>query len=227
MRLLDVAFGHPRGPLGRLGAALMVRGNVEQETWAVENAQLHARSRVLVVGHGPGVGLVQAATAVAPGGHVTGVDPSPLMRELAAVRCAEQIAAGVVEVREGTAENTGCPDASVDAVLSVNNVMLWDRGLHRTRPGASPGWLARDHGASTRPRPSTRPAPGRRHCRRLHRPADQSEGPQAKQPCRRTVRTPSSRSRTATAWLQIDCRVSPGRVRAVARPLSLSRRVLR
>ncbi len=127
MRLLDAAFGHPRGALGRLGAALMVRGNVEQETWAVEHAGLHARSRVLVVGHGPGVGLVQAVAAVTPGGHVTGVDPSPLMRELAAVRCAEQIAAGVIELREGTAENTASPDASVDAVLSVNNVMLWDR----------------------------------------------------------------------------------------------------
>jgi len=122
----------------------MVRGNVEQETWAVEHARLHARSRVLVVGHGPGVGLVQAATAVAPGGHVTGVDPSPLMRELAAVRCAEQIAAGVVELREGTAENTGCPEASVDAVLSVNNVMLWDHPAGFTelfRALRPDGWL--------------------------------------------------------------------------------------
>ncbi|MDP9398829.1 MAG: class I SAM-dependent methyltransferase [Actinomycetota bacterium] len=30
-------------------------------------------------------------------------------------------------MREGSAEHTGCPPASVDAVLSVNNVMLWDR----------------------------------------------------------------------------------------------------
>ncbi len=94
---------------------------------AVEHAGLHARLRVLVVGHGPGVGLVQAAAAVTPGDQVIGVDPSPLMRELAAVRCAEQIVAGVIELREGTAEDTGCPDASGDAVVSVNNVMLWDR----------------------------------------------------------------------------------------------------
>lgn len=127
MRVLDVAFGHPRGPLGRLGATLMVRGNAEQETWAVEQAQLRPEEVVLVVGHGPGLGLVQAAAAVTPGGRVVGVDPSPLMRELATARCAWQISAGVVAVREGTTEDTGCPSESADAVLSVNNVMLWDR----------------------------------------------------------------------------------------------------
>lgn len=29
MRVLDVAFGRPRGSLGRLGAALMVRTNAQ------------------------------------------------------------------------------------------------------------------------------------------------------------------------------------------------------
>ena len=134
IRVLDVAFGHPRGPLGRLGAALMVHGNAEQETWAVKQAQLRPGAHVLVVGHGPGLGLVQAAAAVTPGGRVIGVDPSPLMRELAAARCARQIAAGVVVVREGTAGDSGCPTDSVDAVLSVNNVMLWDRSAD------SPSW---------------------------------------------------------------------------------------
>ena len=32
-----------------------------------------------------------------------------------------------MEVRSGTAEDTGCPDASVDTAVSVNNVMPWDR----------------------------------------------------------------------------------------------------
>lgn len=42
-------------------------------------------------------------------------------------RCAAPISAGVVEIRDGTASSTGCPDSSVDVVISVNDVMVWDR----------------------------------------------------------------------------------------------------
>src|SRR5918997_4246667 len=127
MRLLDAGFGHPRGLTGRVGGVLMAYGNSEQERWAVEQAHLAPGQRVLVVGHGPGLGLWLAAAAVSPGGLVVGVDPSSVMRQMATVRCAPAVTAGVVQVREGTAEDTGCADASVDAVISVNNVMLWDR----------------------------------------------------------------------------------------------------
>jgi arsenite methyltransferase len=126
MRALDSAFGHPRGPLGRLGGALMARGNVEQEQWAVDAAQLQPGEQVLVVGHGPGVGLALAAAAVGPTGHVVGVDPSETMRRMAAGRCATWIRNGDVELREGTAESTGCQVDSVDVAISVNNVMLWE-----------------------------------------------------------------------------------------------------
>lgn len=141
MRALDAAFGHPRGLAGRLGGAMMARGNAEQEQWAVRHTQLRPATRVLVVGHGPGVGLAFAAATVGSGGHVVGVDPSATMREMAAARCAPQITAGQLELRDGTAEHTGCAEASIDAVISVNNVMLWDRPagfaeLHRVlRPG--------------------------------------------------------------------------------------------
>ncbi len=128
MRLLDAGFGHPRGIVGRLGGALMAYGNSEQERWAVEQARMVPGQRVLVVGHGPGLGLRLTAAAVSPGGLVVGVDPSSVMRQMATARCAAAVAAGVVELREGTAEDTGCADASVDAVISVNNVTLWDRG---------------------------------------------------------------------------------------------------
>jgi ubiquinone/menaquinone biosynthesis C-methylase UbiE len=141
MRALDAAFGHPRGLAGRLGGAIMARGNVEQERWAVQHAELRPGQRVLVVGHGPGVGIALAAVAVAPGGYVVGVDPSATMRQMAAERCATQITASTVELREGTAEKTGCDEDSMDVAISVNNVMLWDRTagfaeLHRVlRPG--------------------------------------------------------------------------------------------
>ena len=127
MRALDAAFGHPRGVAGRLGGSIMAVGNREQERLAIEQAELSSGECVLVIGHGPGVGLALAAEAVSPGGHVIGVDPSTEMRAMAAERCVEAIRAGDLELRPGGAENTGCAGESVDAAISVNNVMLWDR----------------------------------------------------------------------------------------------------
>jgi arsenite methyltransferase len=135
MRLLDAGFGHPRGLLGRLGGALMALGNGEQERWAVARAGLRPGHRMLAVGFGPGLGLQLAASEVSPkvnpgvsaGGQVIGVDPSAVMREMARTRCASLVAEGVVVVADGSAERTGCESASVDAVISVNNIMLWDR----------------------------------------------------------------------------------------------------
>lgn len=121
----------------------MARANARQERWAVEHANLIPGARVLVVGHGPGVGVALAAVAVGSEGHVLGVDPSEVMREMAASRCAAHIAAGTVSLRDGSAERTHCADRSISAVISVNNVMLWDRPagfaeLHRVlRPGGS------------------------------------------------------------------------------------------
>lgn len=127
MRVFDAGFGHPRGLLGRVGGALMAWGNGEQERSAVERAMLRPGQRVLEVGPGPGLGLRLAAAEVGPRGHVLGIDPSPLMRQMATARCAELVAEGVVELADGTAERTGCESSSMDAAISVNNVMLWDR----------------------------------------------------------------------------------------------------
>jgi arsenite methyltransferase len=138
-RLLDSAFGQPRGLLGRLGAALMARGNHAAELQVVRLARLSDSDTVLVVGPGPGIGLraagEQAALAI-------GVEPSQRMRQVAEQRCADLVHAGKVELRAGTAEATGMPESSCDVALSVNNAQLWpDRAralaeLYRVlRPG--------------------------------------------------------------------------------------------
>jgi ubiquinone/menaquinone biosynthesis C-methylase UbiE len=118
--VLDRAFGHPRGLLGRLGGALMAHGNAATEHHVVEVAAPTETETVLIVGPGPGVGLEAAARRAA---RVVGVDPSEDMLALCRQRCAAML--DRVDLREGTAEQTGQEDGSADVVVSVNNVQLW------------------------------------------------------------------------------------------------------
>jgi ubiquinone/menaquinone biosynthesis C-methylase UbiE len=115
--VLDRAFGHPRGLLGRIGGAVMAYGNAATERHVVDVARLTPGETVLVVGPGPGVGLRAAFEQT---GTVTGVDPSEEMLALSRGRCPG------AELRLGSAEQTGQADESVDVVVSVNNVQLWD-----------------------------------------------------------------------------------------------------
>ncbi|GAA3858047.1 class I SAM-dependent methyltransferase [Saccharothrix violaceirubra] len=122
-KAFDLAFGHPRGKVGELGGRVMAKTGAKAEAHAVEVAAPAPQEVVLVVGHGPGVGLrlvgEQAIKAI-------GVDPSSIMLDEARTRCADLIATGRVELREGTAARTGQPPASVDVVVSVDNLQLWE-----------------------------------------------------------------------------------------------------
>jgi arsenite methyltransferase len=121
-RMLDSAFGHPRGALGRLGGTLMARGNAETERRMVRIARPGATDIVLVLGPGPGIGLLAAGERAAL---AIGVDPSEAMLAASSRRCAALLASGKVELRNGTATATGLAADSVDVALSVNNVQLW------------------------------------------------------------------------------------------------------
>lgn len=123
-RVLDPMFARPRGALGRLGGRIMARTNIDVERRVVKLAHVAPGETALVIGPGPGVGLRLAAEATHDG-RVIGVEPSPVMRAQAAERCADLISAGRVEVREGTAAETGAAGGSVDVVITVNNVMFW------------------------------------------------------------------------------------------------------
>ncbi|MFD7434976.1 class I SAM-dependent methyltransferase [Streptomyces sp. NPDC059861] len=138
-QLLAKCFGRPSGPLGRLGGRLMAHGNAATERHAVILAAPAEQDVVLVVGPGPGVGLAAAAERSA---HVIGIEPSDVMLAMARRRCAPLIRRGRLRLSPGTAARTGQPDASVDVVISVNNLQLWPdvpaalAELHRVlRPG--------------------------------------------------------------------------------------------
>jgi arsenite methyltransferase len=121
-KLLDMGFGHPSGLLGRVGGWLMAQGNGPTERHLVEIADLSSDGAVLVLGPGPGVGLHAAASVSR---HVVAVDPSEVMLNTCRRRCSEMVENGSVRLVQGDAENTQQPDASVDVVLSVNNVQIW------------------------------------------------------------------------------------------------------
>ncbi|MBP2181515.1 class I SAM-dependent methyltransferase [Amycolatopsis magusensis] len=135
-QVLDRAFGHPRGVLGRVGGWLMATGNAATERHVVGVARLTEGETVLVIGPGPGVGVLAAA---AKARRVIGVDPSAEMLELCAERCE---GTANVELHLGSAAETGLEDASADVVISVNNVQLWpDRaaGFAEVRRVLRPG----------------------------------------------------------------------------------------
>jgi SAM-dependent methyltransferase len=95
--------------------------------------------RILEVGYGPGVLVTLVLGA---GATVAGADPSTQMCALARRRNRAAVSAGRADLRVGTAERTGFPDASFDAVVSVNNVPMWSdlgAGMRELRRVVRPG----------------------------------------------------------------------------------------
>lgn len=133
-------FALPKGLLGRLAGRFMLVTNKQDEVAAALGVR--PGDRVLELGYGPGglIRLLARTEAV----QVLGVDPSPDMRDVATSVNRRAVRAGRVDLRVGTAEDTGLAAESVDRAVSVNNVALWPdleagiRELHRVvRPGGT------------------------------------------------------------------------------------------
>jgi ubiquinone/menaquinone biosynthesis C-methylase UbiE len=134
-------FAHPHGWLGRLAGRIMRWTNKQDDVVAVLDIQ--PGEHVLEVGYGPG-SLIRLLAERTQAASIRGVDPSPEMRDQASRHNRAGMRSGRVRLDLGTAEETGLPDASVDRVVSVNNVGIWPeleagiRELHRVvRPGGT------------------------------------------------------------------------------------------
>lgn len=123
------SFALPQGVLGRLAGRLMLWLNDPREIVALIGKQ----DSVLEVGCGPG-SLLRGIEAR----RVCGIDPSPDMLRQAA----RHNRGRDVELRLGTAADTGLPDGGFDVVVSVNNVAMWpdlEAGVRELRRVARPG----------------------------------------------------------------------------------------
>ena len=141
MNVLDATFGHPRGPLGRLGGVIMARSTRQRNAWTVSLLDIGRDDRILEVGCGPGA-LIQALSARATEGLVVGVDLSAIMLQQAARRNAEAIREGRVRLQLGSALALPFEDTSFDKALSANSLPFWpdqEAGVKEMRRVLKPG----------------------------------------------------------------------------------------
>ncbi|MGH9768298.1 MAG: class I SAM-dependent methyltransferase [Blastocatellia bacterium] len=88
----------------------------------IARAGLSPGEHALDLGAGTGSVALRAATLVAPGGHITGIDISSEMLALARSRAAE-LGLDNVSFREGRAEAIPAPDAAFDVALASLSLM--------------------------------------------------------------------------------------------------------
>src|SRR6266571_4382120 len=124
MKVLDAAFAHPRGLLGRLGGAIMARATGQRNEWTLSLLEIRQDDCILEVGCGPGA-LIQALAARDTEGLVAGVDPSPTMLRQAVRRNAQAIREVRVQVLAASATALPFEDATFDKALSANSLPFW------------------------------------------------------------------------------------------------------
>lgn len=125
-KMIISQFGRPSGVLGKLAGAIMAHrpSNIERNIWTLDLLDIQPTDRVLEIGFGPGV-AVAAAAERAVSGLVAGIDHSATMLKQARKRNAQAIAAGRVDLRQGSA--MALPDfgVSFDRIYAVNSIGFW------------------------------------------------------------------------------------------------------
>jgi ubiquinone/menaquinone biosynthesis C-methylase UbiE len=141
MNILDATFGHPRGPLGRVGGVITARSTGKRNEWTLSLLDMEPDDRILEVGCGPGA-LIQALAAKATAGFVVGIDLSPTVLQQASKRNAQAIREGRVRLEGGSATALPFEEASFDKVLSANSLPFWpdqEAGVREMRRVLRPG----------------------------------------------------------------------------------------
>jgi ubiquinone/menaquinone biosynthesis C-methylase UbiE len=139
-RLLASHLGNPRGPFGRLVVRLLNRRNVNMNAKGVEALGVGEGDRALDLGFGGGVGI--RALLAAGASHVTGAELSGDMVALGRRAFADEIAAGRVELVEGSLPSLPFGDGAFDVVITANTIYFWpdtEAGMRELRRVLAPG----------------------------------------------------------------------------------------
>ena len=127
--MAEVPAGHPEKPQGEDGFKLLERMNgghhEELANWGLSFLPVDADARALDIGCGGGANIARLL-ALAPSGHVTGVDYSPVSVQASSNHNADAIAGGRCEVLEADSAALPFGDSSFDVVTAFETVYYWD-----------------------------------------------------------------------------------------------------
>ncbi len=119
--------GNPANPRGEAGAQMLARMNDSHAAvteWGLSYLDIAPEAVVLDIGCGGGATLRRLA-ARAPQGHVTGLDYSPVSVACSAAYNADAVAAGRMEVVQGSVEQLPFSEESFDLITTVESFYFW------------------------------------------------------------------------------------------------------
>jgi SAM-dependent methyltransferase len=115
-------LGKPAGLRGLVVGTMLNRVNRGMIAMAVDALELKTGATAADLGFGGGVGLALLLERVGPRGHVVGVDISPTMVRRASGQFDREIAAGRMQLQEGSLTKLPLEDGSVQGAITVNTV---------------------------------------------------------------------------------------------------------
>jgi ubiquinone/menaquinone biosynthesis C-methylase UbiE len=114
----------PSGLLGRRVVRAMNLGHSAMTDWGLRHVTVSKNAVVLDVGCGGG-GTVRRLTALAPEGRVVGLDYSAASVAVSRDTNADDIAAGRVQIEQGSVAALPFPDCTFDVVTAVETHYYW------------------------------------------------------------------------------------------------------
>ena len=121
---LDQQHRHPNGRIGQFIGERMLHQHTPETTWSIELLNLQSTERVLEIGFGAGRGLALALQR-SPQGHVTGVDLSTTMIEVASRRNRVARMAGQLFLLRGDIVALPFQDKYFDKIVIVHTFYFW------------------------------------------------------------------------------------------------------
>ncbi|UFS98033.1 class I SAM-dependent methyltransferase [Nocardia huaxiensis] len=126
MSLVARQLGHPSGPLGKLVAVALNRGNKAAVTAAVETVAVTPGETAADIGFGGGVGLPLLLDRTGSTGVVYGIEIADDMLDRARGRFADAIGAGRLQLRTGSLTELPLDADSLDAIITTNTIYFVD-----------------------------------------------------------------------------------------------------